>query len=109
MKIPLKFPVKLATGQTLTELNLRRGKRKEMGLAAKYSEDPGEQEDFLLAMLTNLTVEDIGELDLADSKRLMDSFRLMVEGRDTAGDARTQRSAAEQGNADAGLGAATAG
>ncbi|AIS96117.1 MULTISPECIES: phage tail assembly protein [pseudomallei group] len=109
MKIPLKFPVKLATGQTLTELNLRRGKRKEMGLAAKYSEDPGEQEDFLLAMLTNLTVEDIGELDLADSKRLMDSFRSMVEGRDSAGDASAQRPAAEQGNANAGLGASAAG
>ncbi|HDR8991496.1 MULTISPECIES: phage tail assembly protein [Burkholderia cepacia complex] len=109
MKIPLKFPVKLATGQTLTELDLRRGKRKEMALAAKYSEDPGEQEDFLLGMLTGLTVEDIGELDLADSKRLMDAFRLMVEGRDTAEDAGSQRSAAERGNADAGLGAATAG
>ncbi|WP_322080235.1 phage tail assembly protein [Burkholderia cenocepacia] len=109
MKIPLKFPVKLATGQTLTELNLRRGKRKEMALAAKYSEDAGEQEDFLLGMLTGLTVEDIGELDLADSKRLMDAFRHMVEGRDSAGDAGAQRPAAEQGSADAGLGAAAAG
>ncbi|MBO1857968.1 phage tail assembly protein [Burkholderia cenocepacia] len=109
MKIPLKFPVKLATGQTLTELNLRRGKRKEMALAAKCSEDPGDQEDFLLAMLTGLTVEDLGELDLADSKQLMDSFRSMVEGRDSARNAGVQRSTGEQANADAGLGPATAG
>ncbi|KWZ43743.1 hypothetical protein WS72_13345 [Burkholderia savannae] len=87
MKIPLKYPVKLATGKTLTELTLQRGKRKDAAAAAKYSTDAGDQEDFLLARLTDLTVEDIGELDLADSRRLMDAFRCMVEERDTAVDA----------------------
>ncbi|PAK13998.1 MULTISPECIES: phage tail assembly protein [Burkholderia cepacia complex] len=108
MKIPLKFPVKLATGQTLTELTLNRGKRKDMSAAAKYSEDAGDQEDFLLARLTGLTVEDLGELDLADSKQLMDSFRRMVEGRDTADNASAGGAAGPDTGA-AGLGAAAAG
>ncbi|KVX59548.1 hypothetical protein WL05_01800 [Burkholderia ubonensis] len=108
MKIPLKFPVKLATGQTLEELNLRRGKRKEMGLATKFSDDPGEQEDFLLSLLTGLTVEDIGELDLADSKQLTDAFRLMVEGRDTAKDASATGAAGPNAGV-AGHGASAAG
>ncbi|KVG24809.1 phage tail assembly protein [Burkholderia ubonensis] len=108
MKIPLKFPVKLATGQTLTELTLNRGKRKDMAAAAKYSSDAGDQEDFLLARLTGLTVEDLGELDLADSKQLMDAFRGMVEGWDTAFDASAAGTASPDSGAD-GRGAPTAG
>ncbi|UKD14876.1 phage tail assembly protein [Burkholderia aenigmatica] len=100
MKIPLKFPVKLATGQTLTELTLNRGKRKDMAAAAKYSTDAGDQEDFLLARLTGLTVEDLGELDLADSKQLMDAFRGMVEGGDSAHDALAAGAASSNSGAD---------
>lgn len=85
--IPLKFPFKSATGSTIASLTLRRGKRKDIAAAAKYSDDPAEQEDFLMARLTDLTIEDIGELDIADSKRLTDSFRDMVDGVAAAGDA----------------------
>ncbi|WP_338153869.1 phage tail assembly protein [Burkholderia thailandensis] len=94
MIITLKHPLKLATGETVSTLTLRRGKRKDMAAAAKYSSDAGEQEDFLFARLTGLTVEDIGELDLADAKQLADSFRDMVEERDAAVDASAPAGAA---------------
>ncbi|AXF13735.1 phage tail assembly protein [Paraburkholderia caledonica] len=70
MDIPLKYPFRNAAGETIATLALRRGKRKDMKAAAKYSDDAGEQEDFLFARLTGLTIEDIEELDLADSKAL---------------------------------------
>lgn len=85
--IPLKFPIKSATGATISSLTLRRGKRKDIAAAAKHSDDPAEQEDFLMARLTDLTLEDIGELDISDSKQLTDSFRDMVDGI-AAGDAK---------------------
>ena len=50
-----------------------------MKAAAKYSKDEGEQEDFLFAQITGLTLEDIDQLDLADSKALTDTFRSMVD------------------------------
>ncbi|MFC5431760.1 phage tail assembly protein [Paraburkholderia denitrificans] len=80
IKIPLKFPLKSASGATIASLTLRRGKRKDIAAAARHSDDPAEQEDFLMARLTDLTLEDIGELDIADSKSLTDAFRDMVDG-----------------------------
>ncbi|MCM2494544.1 phage tail assembly protein [Burkholderia glumae] len=109
MAITLKFPFKGVAGETISTLTLRRGKRKDMAAAAKFSDDPGEQEDFLMARLTGLAIEDIGELDLADSKQLTDAFRSLVEGRDAAADASVQRSATARAGTDAGRGAAAAG
>lgn len=77
IEIPLKFPLQ-AGAQRIDKLTLRRGKRADMKAAAKHSADDAEQEDFLFARLTGLTLEDIDALDLADSKTLQDTFRRMV-------------------------------
>lgn len=82
MHIPLKFPFTNAAGQRIESLTLRRGKRGDMKAAAKFSKDDADQEDFLFARLTGLTLEDIDQLDLADSKTLQDAFRGMVDGRE---------------------------
>ena len=76
----LKFPFTNAAGVRIERLKTRRLTRADLKAAYKYSKDEVDQEDFLLARLTNLLVEDIGELDISDSKALTDFFRSMVEG-----------------------------
>ncbi len=78
MEITLKHPFTNAAGQRIEKLTMRRAKRADMKAAAKYSKDEAEQEDFLFAQITGLTLEDVDQLDLADSKVLQDSFRSMV-------------------------------
>ncbi|MEO1750724.1 phage tail assembly protein [Thiofaba sp. EF100] len=79
MVITLKYPVKLATGKTLENIALRRPTRGDIKRAQKASSDPIDQEDFLLAALTGLTIEDLDALDATDSKALTDAFRGMVD------------------------------
>ncbi len=78
MDIKLKYPFTNAAGQRIDTLTVRRPKRADMKAAAKYSKDEADQEDFLFAQITGLTLEDIDQLDLADSKALQDTFRDMV-------------------------------
>lgn len=77
-QITLKFPFKNAAGQLIDMLEIKRLKRADMKAAQKHHKDAAEQEDYLLAKMSGLTVEDIDQLDLADSKQLLDSFRGMV-------------------------------
>ena len=77
-KITLKFPFRNAAGQSIEKLEIKRLKRADMKAAQRHSKDAAEQEDYLLAKMSGLTVEDIDQLDLADSKQLLDSFRAMV-------------------------------
>lgn len=77
-KITLKFPFKNAAGQMIEKVEIRRLTRGSAKAAQKYSKDDVEQEDFLLAQMTGLTVEDVDQLDIADSKQLLDVFRKMV-------------------------------
>ena len=79
MELTLKHPFTNAAGQRIEKLTVRRAKRADMKAAAKYSKDDAEQEDFLFAQITGLTLEDIEQLDLADSKVLTDTFRSMVD------------------------------
>ena len=79
MELPLKHPFTNAAGQRIEKLSVRRAKRADMKAATKYSKDEAEQEDFLFAQITGLTLEDIDQLDLADSKALTDTFRGMVD------------------------------
>lgn len=79
MELTLKHPFTNAAGVRIEKLTLRRGKRGDMKAAARYSKDEGEQEDFLFAQMTGLTLEDIEQLDLADSKALTDMFRHMLD------------------------------
>lgn len=79
-KYTLKYPFTSAAGQRIESIEMRRLKRKDLKAAQQFSKDDVEQEDFLLAQLSGLTVEDIGQLDIADSKALTDFFRRMAEG-----------------------------
>ncbi|MGH8331847.1 MAG: phage tail assembly protein, partial [Pseudomonas sp.] len=46
--------------------------------------DEGKIEDFLFAKMTGMTIEDLDDLDIADSKTITEVFRGMAEGRDLA-------------------------
>lgn len=79
MEITLKHPVKLATGQTLTKITLRRPKVRDLKEAQRVSDRAEEQELALIARLAGLTPEDIEELDLVDYKAMADAFRGMLD------------------------------
>lgn len=79
MDITLKHPVKLATGQTIAKLTLRRPKVRDLKEAQRISDKPGEQELALIARLAGLTPEDVEELDLSDYRQLAESFRGMLD------------------------------
>ncbi|MGH8350851.1 MAG: phage tail assembly protein [Pseudomonas sp.] len=86
LSIPLKFPFTTAAGTRISSLPIKRLKRKDLTAAHNYSpKDEGAQEDFLFAKMTGLTVEDLGDLDIADSKIVTEVFREMAGGGDIAG------------------------
>lgn len=76
----LMHPFTNAAGQRIESLTIKRLKRSDLKAAHKHSTDDADQEDFLFARMTGLTLEDIDQLDIADSKALSDSFRDMVNG-----------------------------
>lgn len=78
--VKLKYPVRLATGQTLTELTLRRPRVGDLRAVAHLSGD-AEQELAIFARITGLVPEDLDELDLADYKQVQDWFRRSQEGK----------------------------
>ncbi|OLS63741.1 phage tail assembly protein [Pseudomonas putida] len=83
--IPLKFPFNTAAGTRVESLPIKRLKRKDLAAAHNFSpKDEAAQEDFLFAKMTGLTVEDLGELDIADSRVVTDVFREMAGGGDIA-------------------------
>ncbi|PTT02211.1 phage tail assembly protein [Pseudomonas sp. HMWF006] len=85
LNLPLKFPFTSAAGTYLASLPIKRLKRKDLTAAHSYSpKDEGAQEDFLFAKMTGLTIEDLGDLDVSDSKTLSAVFREMVDGGDIA-------------------------
>lgn len=84
LKIPLKFPFTSAAGVRVESLPITRLKRKDIGAAQKYSKDDGDQEDFLMAKMTGMVIEDLNDLDIADSATLSKVFRGMAEGADLA-------------------------
>ena len=84
LSIPLKFPFTTAAGAYLTSLPITRLKRKDIGKAQDYSKDEGVIEDFLLAKMTGMTIEDLNDLDIADSKTVTEVLREMASGGDLA-------------------------
>ncbi|MBM2885677.1 phage tail assembly protein [Chromobacterium amazonense] len=84
MQIKLQYPFTNAAGQRIEALDIRRLKRADLKAASQHSQDDADQEDFLFARMTGLTLEDIDQLDIADSRALADSFRDMVGGAEHA-------------------------
>lgn len=60
-KYTLKFPFTNAGGQHIETIEMRRLKRSDLKAAVQFSKDDVDQEDFLLARLSGLTMEDIGQ------------------------------------------------
>lgn len=80
LSIPLKFPFKNALGEQLKSLPITRLKRKDIAAAQSHSKDDAVIEDHLLAKMTGLTLEDLNELDIADSRLVTEVFREMAGG-----------------------------
>lgn len=84
ISIPLKFPFTTAAGQKLTSLPIARLKRKDIAAAQVHAKDEAALEDHLIAKMTGITLEDLGELDIADSKTATEVLREMASGGDLA-------------------------
>ncbi|HBP6804010.1 TPA: phage tail assembly protein [Pseudomonas aeruginosa] len=80
--IRLLFPFTSASGERIEELSIRRLKRRDLLDAQRHTKDEAEIEDHLACKMTGLTLEDLGELDLADSRTVTEVFRELVAGRD---------------------------
>lgn len=76
----LLFPIQNAEGKEVTKLEIRRAKAKDLQSARQFKTD-AEQEAFLFAAIAGLTMEDIGELDVADYSALQNYFKSMTEGK----------------------------
>lgn len=76
--VKLKYPVRLATGENLTELKLCRPRVGDLRAVAHLSSD-AEQELTIFARITGLVPEDLDELDLYDYKQVQDWFRRSQE------------------------------
>lgn len=84
LRITLKFPFKNAAGTLIDSLPLIRLKRKDIAAAQAHTKDEAELEDLLVAKMTGLPLEDLAELDIADSARVSGVFREMAGGGDLA-------------------------
>jgi len=84
LSIPLKFPFTSAAGVKISSLPVTRLKRKDISAAQTHTKDEAAMEDFLLAKMTGLTIEDLMDLDIADSKTVVEVFREMAGGGDLA-------------------------
>lgn len=84
LSIPLKFPFTSAAGVKISSLPITRLKRKDISAAQTHTKDEAAMEDFLLAKMTGLTIEDLMDLDIADSKTVVEVFREMAGGGDLA-------------------------
>ncbi|WP_165672258.1 phage tail assembly protein [Metapseudomonas otitidis] len=82
LHIPLKFPFTGGAGNRIDKLPIRRLKRKDISTAQQHAKNEAELEDLLAAKMTGLTLEDLGELDIADSRTVTEVFRDVVGGGD---------------------------
>ncbi|OXS19869.1 hypothetical protein CGU37_22380 [Pseudomonas fluorescens] len=80
----LKFPFKSGTGDQLKSLPIQRLKRKDISAAQAVAKDEGAMEDMLCAKMLGITLEDLLEFDIADSKSATEVLREMSNGRDIA-------------------------
>ncbi|MDH0894355.1 MULTISPECIES: phage tail assembly protein [unclassified Pseudomonas] len=82
LRITLKFPVQSPAGNTITHLPIQRLKRKDLMFAQQNFEGDAAIENYLVSRMVGLTIEDLAELDLADSNQVNEVFREVVGGGD---------------------------
>ncbi|MFL1515307.1 phage tail assembly protein [Pseudomonas prosekii] len=84
LSFTLIFPFKSASSEMIAMLPLTRLKRKDITAAQAVTKDEGAMEDLLVAKMLGITLEDLGEFDIADSSRATEVLREMAAGRDLA-------------------------
>lgn len=72
--ITLKYPARLATGQTLTKVTVRRPRVGDLR-AVMHIGNEAEQGLALVSRITGLIPEDLDELDLKDLEAIQATFR----------------------------------
>ncbi|WP_448092496.1 phage tail assembly protein [Pseudomonas lini] len=80
----LKFPFKSASTEMVSKLSIKRLKRKDISAAQAVTKNEAEMEDVLVAKMLGITMEDLGEFDIADSKLATEVLREMASGGDLA-------------------------
>jgi hypothetical protein len=85
LSFTLKFPFKGGDGSAIKKLPIKRLKRKDISAAQAVTKDEGAMEDLLIAKMLGVTLEDLGEFDIADSKLATEVLREMASGGDLAG------------------------
>lgn len=76
--VVLKYPVRLATGQLLEKVNVRRPRVGDLR-AVMHISNEAEQGLLLVSRVTGLVPEDLDELDLKDLEVIQATFRTEVE------------------------------
>lgn len=79
MKIDLKYPIDRPDGSKVTNVTLRRATVGDLKAAQRQADKPEDQELALIARLTGLVPEDVEMIDLADYKRIQESFRELLD------------------------------
>ncbi|WP_417694921.1 phage tail assembly protein [Pseudomonas sp.] len=80
----LNFPFTSANGEQISTLPLKRLKRKDITAAQAVTKDEGVMEDRLVAKMLGITLEDLREFDIADSRLATEVLRDMAAARDLA-------------------------
>ena len=84
ISLTLKFPFQSASGEKISKLPIKRLKRKDISAAQAVTKDEAGMEDMLVAKMLGITLEDLGEFDIADSKSATEVLREMSNGGDLA-------------------------
>ena len=77
--ITLLYPVRLATGQMLEKVTVRRPRVGDLRAVAHLNSD-AEQELAMFSRLSGLVPEDLDDLDMTDYKAIQDWFRTTQQG-----------------------------
>ena len=91
----LRQPLRLADGTTRDTLRLRELTRGDQKAAAQYSADDFDAEEFLIARMAGLAIEDLAGLHIGDSYELPRFFRRVVYGGSAASAAGPSADAAD--------------
>lgn len=79
MKIDLKYPIARPDGSKVASVTLRRATVGDLKAVQRQADKPEDQELALIARLTGLVPEDVELIDLADYKRIQESFRELLD------------------------------
>jgi hypothetical protein len=79
MKVDLKYPITKPDGSKVASVTLRRATVGDLKAAQRQADKPEDQELALIARLTGLVPEDVELIDLADYKRIQESFRELLD------------------------------